>query len=108
MLEVFEDTGTLWESVAPDARRPGEPAQADRVQADRVAVGQEAPGFALVGTDDKTYAPGDLRGARVGAATERAEAAKIRAGRAALGMPRSKGDSNSWGCRSSRGTRSAP
>jgi hypothetical protein len=29
VLQVFEDTGTLWENLAPDARRPGEPAQAD-------------------------------------------------------------------------------
>jgi neutral trehalase len=29
VLQVFEDTGTLWENLAPDARRPGEPAQPD-------------------------------------------------------------------------------
>jgi hypothetical protein len=29
VLRVFEDTGTLWENLAPDAQRPGEPAQAD-------------------------------------------------------------------------------
>ena len=29
VLQVFEDTGTLWENLAPDARQPGEPAQPD-------------------------------------------------------------------------------
>ena len=29
VLQVFEDTGTLWENLAPDAQRPGEPAQRD-------------------------------------------------------------------------------
>ena len=32
------------------------------VQAERVAVGREAPAFSLVGTDGETYAPFDLRG----------------------------------------------
>lgn len=29
VLQVFEETGTLWENLAPDARQPGKPAQAD-------------------------------------------------------------------------------
>jgi neutral trehalase len=29
VLQVFEDTGTLWENLAPDARQPGKPAQPD-------------------------------------------------------------------------------
>ena len=27
--QVFEETGTLWENLAPDARQPGDPAQPD-------------------------------------------------------------------------------
>ena len=29
VLRVFEDTGTLWENLSPDAREPGDPAQPD-------------------------------------------------------------------------------
>ena len=29
VLQVFEQTGTLWENLAPDARKPGKPAQPD-------------------------------------------------------------------------------
>jgi glycogen debranching enzyme len=29
VLLVFEETGTLWENLAPDARKPGEPSQPD-------------------------------------------------------------------------------
>ena len=39
-----------------------EPVDAYRAQAERVEVGQEAPGFSLVGTDGESYAPSDLRG----------------------------------------------
>ena len=29
VLQVFDETGTLWENLAPDARQPGDPAQPD-------------------------------------------------------------------------------
>jgi hypothetical protein len=29
VLQVFEETGTLWENLAPDTRQPGDPAQPD-------------------------------------------------------------------------------
>ena len=29
VLQVFQETGTLWENLAPDARQPGDPAQPD-------------------------------------------------------------------------------
>ena len=44
------------------AAAPVEAEDALPTQAERVAVGQEAPGFSLTGTDGRSYAPSDVRG----------------------------------------------
>lgn len=41
---------------------PATAADDEPVQAERVAVGQEVPGFSLTGTDGESYTPGDLEG----------------------------------------------